>query len=395
MSWYYGTFSCGHEGRVNIIGKSKDRQWKADRKFSGLCEDCFKEQLEKEKQEANKEALKAAKEMNLIELVGTEKQVAWANTLRNKRIEEISDLRERIINKDSIAIKYTFKNLAISKEGCNTEDEIINKIHMYLDKAEEYILANEKASYWIDNRMNELYDIFEKIASKININELEVAIEEEIISETTVAPDNPKHNGIVEFIVTENKINLKYEKNETFISVVKDLGYRWNNGYWTRTLKETTGNYIDRAAEIGNKLLNEGFSISIQDEDIRNKAINGYFEKECTRWIYRRLGETKLAITWKGMNDTLYKVSKKLPGARWQQSSMLVDVAHYSLVEEFAEMYGFQFTKLAVELIERYKEDIKKVRRVNPIKVKEKAYKNGLEDILNSSREVITDLMEE
>lgn len=28
MAWYEGTFSCGHEGRVNIIGPNKDCQWK-------------------------------------------------------------------------------------------------------------------------------------------------------------------------------------------------------------------------------------------------------------------------------------------------------------------------------------------------------------------------------
>ena len=31
---YSGTFSCGHEGKVNIIGKAKDREWKIERKFS-------------------------------------------------------------------------------------------------------------------------------------------------------------------------------------------------------------------------------------------------------------------------------------------------------------------------------------------------------------------------
>jgi len=24
MAWYYGTYSCGHEGRVNIIGQNKN-----------------------------------------------------------------------------------------------------------------------------------------------------------------------------------------------------------------------------------------------------------------------------------------------------------------------------------------------------------------------------------
>ena len=41
MAWYYGTYSCGHEGRVNIIGPTKDRQWKADRHFGHMCPECY------------------------------------------------------------------------------------------------------------------------------------------------------------------------------------------------------------------------------------------------------------------------------------------------------------------------------------------------------------------
>lgn len=37
MAWYEGTFACGHEGRVNIIGPQKDRGYKKERAFSRLC----------------------------------------------------------------------------------------------------------------------------------------------------------------------------------------------------------------------------------------------------------------------------------------------------------------------------------------------------------------------
>ena len=40
MAWYYGTYSCGHEGRVNVIGKVSKRQWKVDMHFSSLCKEC-------------------------------------------------------------------------------------------------------------------------------------------------------------------------------------------------------------------------------------------------------------------------------------------------------------------------------------------------------------------
>ena len=106
MAWYYGTFSCGHEGRVNVIGPSKDRQWKVDRRFSGVCEDCYNKQLEAEREQKNREAEEKAKEMELPILEGTEKQIAWANTLRQKFIDKIDKLL-----KDIETDKYIYLSL--------------------------------------------------------------------------------------------------------------------------------------------------------------------------------------------------------------------------------------------------------------------------------------------
>ena len=57
MAKYFGTFSCGCEGTVNIIGPGKDRQWKADRAFNNMCEKCYREMREREKEAENKKAM--------------------------------------------------------------------------------------------------------------------------------------------------------------------------------------------------------------------------------------------------------------------------------------------------------------------------------------------------
>lgn len=77
MSFYSRTYACGHEGRVQIYGPGKDREWKAAREFSQLCRDCYIAEQQKIAQE-NAEAL------NLPLLNGTEKQVSWAMQLRNQ-----------------------------------------------------------------------------------------------------------------------------------------------------------------------------------------------------------------------------------------------------------------------------------------------------------------------
>jgi hypothetical protein len=42
MAWYYGTYSCGHEGRTNIVGPIKNRKWISDKHFDNECPDCCK-----------------------------------------------------------------------------------------------------------------------------------------------------------------------------------------------------------------------------------------------------------------------------------------------------------------------------------------------------------------
>ena len=77
MGWYYVTYLCGHEGRTNIIGPTKNRQWIADRRFSELCPECKEKEYLAECARANKAAAEAAKEMELPELTGSERQVPW------------------------------------------------------------------------------------------------------------------------------------------------------------------------------------------------------------------------------------------------------------------------------------------------------------------------------
>lgn len=84
---YYVTFSCGHEGEVNLYGKAKDR----DRRIAwyeeeGICPDCYRKMKEEERRKADEGlaayADKIEAEWNLPELEGTEKQVAWARKIR-------------------------------------------------------------------------------------------------------------------------------------------------------------------------------------------------------------------------------------------------------------------------------------------------------------------------
>lgn len=374
MAWYYGTYSCGHDGRVQIYGPVKDRQWKADREFSKMCPDCYEEYLQKQREEETKRAMELAKEMELPELRGTEKQVAWAVKIRQALIEKFDEY----LKEGEEVIKRRFK-ISLPE----------------LMQIRDFILTNRtSASYYIELRYMTLFDIIEMEKKEALKSEWQKQFEkemEQIKQESIVYPENTKDKAVAEIQVRPDRVAVRYPKNERFRLIVKELGYDWdrNSSSWVKTIKETTGSAEERAAELGNKLLNAGFPVCILDPEIRQKAINGEYDPECRRWICRR--DDKLAINWTDGSD-LYKKAITLPSAKWSRPSVLVRVEYYQEAEEFAELYGFRFTEAARRLIEEHKQQKETALVVKPAPEKKVEHKDGLEDILQSEASVLDDL---
>lgn len=367
MAWHYGTYSCGHEGRTNVVGPTKNRDWIAEKHFSGLCSDCWEKKVETDKIEANAKALEKAKEMELPELQGTEKQVAWANTLRQKMIEDFEKRFESPIEKKKDLLR-----------------EVLNHV----------LTTKTSASWYIDNRGNMPREIAENISEEIKkIEKIETA-PVDIKIEATVYPENKITEAVAEISIKDNMISVKFEKNEKFISLVKSLNFKWDsdwNSGWSRNINELTGSAEDRATELGNKLLNAGFPIMIMDTIIRQNAIEGKFEPECNRWI-KTSSNGSLAIRWWEENDKLYRTARSLSGSKWEDKSVVIKVQHYKEVQDFANMFGFKFTKSAFKVIEDYIESTKKIEIVTPGVGKKSEKKDGLTDILKSGDEIIDDL---
>lgn len=340
----------------------------------GLCYDCYKKLKEEEKAKASAEAAAKAKEINLPELQGSEKQVAWAEKLR---IEMLS----------------FFERYA--------QERYVQARQETYDTFMEAAQKENRAKWWIDNRFDFLsvsdFVVFmEKYLTEVS-PKLQSEKEKEdpnavdAKTEATVYPENAISTVAAEIRTQNNRIVAIFEKNEAFREVVKALNFSWNGSAWERELNELTGAAHDRAAELGNKLLNAGIPVMIMDEQIRNAAIKGEYEPECNRWVLKVKGEEKLKIKWWEKNDRLYQVARKLPGSKWDKG-VVISVSHYKEIEEFANLYSFKFTQKAQEAIETEKERIAKFERVKPAHVEEQEQKDGLKEILNSRNEVLDDL---
>lgn len=356
MAKYDVTYSCGHEGVVNIIGPVKDREWKREREESKMCPDCWRSYIEEERERKNREAAEKAAEMELPELTGSPKQIAWANTLRQQFIDLFDSLGDR-------EIKHLCGYYEIKEED--------------ITKLKHYILENKtQARYYIDSRHDRLMHHFDRElenalkpdderAQEQADKELEEKIEEEMKAEATLYPENGlKTETVAQIKVDGNVIRVRFpEMVEEFRKTVRfELSMKWNGSEWEREILPRHGTVSDRAAEVGHTLLASGFIVRIEDPMVREKAISGDYKEECTRWILARISgnyEGWLVVSWKRPDD-FYKAAKRISGSRYSRPHVVVPPQNFDEVLDFSEQYGFKISEGAQKVIDKAREEKEK-----------------------------------
>lgn len=387
MAWYYGTYKCGHEGRVDIVGPGKDREWKKDRAFGGLCPECYIKFKEQERAAANKKAAEESKAMDFPELTGTEKQVAWANTIRM-----------RFANEEYEHINSRCKHLS---EDLGKPQEVINDFKIRKTAPVDFIIrTHTDAKFWIDTiRDMTRVECYALARDEYNRHTEEVenlgkSVEESKQDETvTVEPEEKKKEGVAELIIDENTVKAIYHKDDDFRSIVKSKGFEWSGSEWEIGITEYTGTAVDRIADLGNELLNNGFAVQFPDENCKSKAVSGDFALLNSNWIKYNKSRNNLAIEWAGYNNDLYWKAKELPGAKWH-GWMEVPVRYYKEVLDFADINGFSISKKANVKIEECKAKEAGFEKVNAVKIEQPETVDKLKEILEKSG-TIEDLMDE
>jgi len=148
MAKFEITRSCGHNETVNICGKQSDRPRQAEYEATRLCYDCYKAAQTAKNAAQTTAATVAAEVQGLPTLQGSEKQIAWAETLRSEKLEEIKQLR-------AIGIKPNEPAFII---------EAVNNCFAVIE-------AETSAKWFIDNRNQGVrYIISDAIAAAIAAN---------------------------------------------------------------------------------------------------------------------------------------------------------------------------------------------------------------------------------
>ncbi|MBQ5344652.1 MAG: hypothetical protein J6F33_05590 [Acidaminococcaceae bacterium] len=367
-------------GCLNQSDKEQMEAWIAKTSASHVCLDCILEEREKERREreekeaAEKREKEEKKEagrariyaaiadgtwsndminmpaFDMPELIGTEKQLEWANSIRKEWYEEAKLVYRYLVK------KYIFKKIY---DGEKINNGAIEESLKYI----KWIAAHYTgAGWWIDNRddigwytptpdwITKYVNEYRADSGTSNENSV---VSKEVKIEATVIPADCKKQGVAEIAVTNDKVTVAYKKDDDFLGLVKDLGFRWDRdiGKWYKSICETTGSAAERAAELGNKLLVNGFAICIIDPAIRKAAVDGQYAPEHHRWIVTIYNNKYFALTWEYDNDRIYKAARNIPGSKYSSPYVLIPVAKYNAVLDFANSFDFRLSASAQKII--------------------------------------------
>ena len=92
MAKYTVTHTCGHQQTHELFGDNKSRDRKLSYEAGCVCDACYREQQAPKVAQERAQALAAAQEqaatMSLPTLTGSEKQIAWAESIRAKMVND-------------------------------------------------------------------------------------------------------------------------------------------------------------------------------------------------------------------------------------------------------------------------------------------------------------------
>lgn len=368
-----------------------------------ICPEC--EQKERDAKAA--ELARQAQADGLPELVGSTKQITWAEHLRARYIESSGEELDDMLN--------VIRRREEAGEGTD-EDELAAK---RFEATRTYILmTTSSAHWWIDNRdslltgmervfLNHRAEIERLIYGGAAAPARETAKPAETEDPATPAeerldPEEPKYGEAV-ITVSGDRVEARYPaKEDAFRAAVKSAGFKWDRNLraWAASSSAVNGPAEDRAAEAIANLLRAGFPVRCKNTAARGKALTGNYltwtEKRVMMRLYGKYaGWVTIGLPGRDNpadRDRLYAAAKKIRGAVYDQESIVVPVANHLEVEDFAGIYGYRISPTVAEAAAKY--EAEKLPGIRPADKPEPEQCDKLREILNSSDEVLPDLVD-
>lgn len=376
MAKYNITYKCGHEDRVELFGKMSVREWRLEQMAGELCPEC--------QRKAEMERLKKQEEEDgLPSLTGSEKQIAWAMKLRD---DALKHLRITSYNADVKIQQLQKQNDDVS--GLQLIKEYVNTTMMYMseqtdskffiDRRDE--LKAIRVTYFdvlSESGINKYLQKYEKykqeyddahdvyaIAAKQEQEELERnKAEAEKSAQVTIQPEQKGSNTIVTLKVQDDTVKLCSDYDSNLVDVIHKLELKmtWNRPCWEFKAELFRGTAESALIEIGNKLLEKGYTVVFPSRKMADMALTGSFEKYKMNAVYAHKTEKNtLVVEYDKSDNGIPVLLGFIRGSKFKRNSNMcyVPVSAYESLEELSEANNFAWSKAASERMETYKQSL-------------------------------------
>lgn len=385
MAKYDIVYKCGHEDRVDITGSRAHREWELSQYQNSLCPDCLAGQREKH----NEDCAAKNKDEGYPELVGSPKQIAWAESIRRDIFDDLNS--EKFFERHERILECSFTY----SEDPSKKQLYFEGLHIF-----ENIIKNEDRSEWfIDHKGGDWIWRMKEFAIDYAIKKEEG--EEIVIPKyKIVEPENVLHKGYVEIKLLETEdedeyeepqVTIKYSYSEELKKIVRMLGYRIDDNVYSRTVSPGAKSITNLLLFTANEILKGGFKVKL-DEEFAELLESGEFQPINPREI--TISSTRLPYFKIKMeaNKELFKIAESLPDSKGYFGYTL-DVPRFYAAEvaEFAEIYNFSLSEGAKSLID----EIAGLEKAKIMPKEKKVDLVSAKEIFKKKDEVLDDLIDE
>lgn len=300
-------------------------------------------ECEKCRAKINKKQL-TIEELNGIkkEIKGTEKQVAAAEKNRERFIKQWV------------------------KAASDSQADIIRDI----------IATENYAGWWMDHYKEvfsqELIDNYEEkyktrkkerrsktpTGTQVSIADLDARYKKNEILSHCIRPNILKHQEMILIEHQNSTMLIKSSAQSTpelkKIMAENECAYDDAKDMFMKDLNEFTGNYSDRAAELGIMLLDNGYVVSILNNTILNMVRKRQFVPSNDKWV-KYFNSNSVFLDWKGYERILCnRALAFIDGAHWDNNfkKVIIPAKSCKQILDYAERYGFSIEKRALILME-------------------------------------------
>lgn len=156
---------------------------------------------------------------------------------------------------------------------------------------------------------------------------------------------------------TMRAVHSSLDDNLMNIMVENGMSYLQDKDIFIKDINEYTGNYSDRAAELGISLLNAGYSVSVLNNTIINMIKTGRYIPQNDKWV-KSFNSQSVYLDWKGYERVLCnRALSFIENAHWDNNfkKVIVPVTSYRQLEDYAHRYGFNIDNKALKMLEQAK----------------------------------------